>query len=88
MSETKKLNEIEIDDLIKSVYTKIAEWHNDDSSQSGLKYTTIEIIQECTNNTLKQLGMEEIVTDVKLDKTTRKEALKLDNESSKEDLAN
>ena len=88
MSETKKLNEIEIDDLIKLVYTKIAEWHNDDSSQSGLKYTTIEIIQECTNNTLKQLGMEEIVTDVKLDKTTRKEALKLDNESSKEDLAN
>jgi len=88
MSETKKLNEIEIDDLIKSVYTKIAEWHNDDSSQSGLKYTTIEIIQECTNNTLKQLGMEEIVTDVKLDKATRKEALKLDNESSKEDLAN
>ena len=57
MSDTKNLNEIEIDDLIKSVYTRIAEWHNDDSSQTGLKYVTLEIIQECTNNTLKQLGI-------------------------------
>ena len=88
MSETKKLNEIEIDDLIKSVYTKIAEWHNDDSSQSGLKYATIEIIQECTNNTLKQLGMDEIITDVRLDKETKMEALRMNNEKPKEDSTN
>lgn len=85
MSDTKNLNEIEIDDLIKSVYTRIAEWHNDDSSQTGLKYVTLEIIQECTNNTLKQLGMNEITTDVKLDKETRNEALKIKEKNIKED---
>ena len=83
MSENKNLTEIEIDDLIKTVYTKIAEWHNDDTSQSGLKYAVIEIIQECTNNTLRQLGIEEAITDIKLDDDTKKEALKLKTEKPK-----
>ena len=82
MSEEKKLNEIEIDDLIKTVYTKIAEWHNDDSSQSGLKLVAIDIIEECTNNTLKQLGLKDAITNVKLDQETKKEALKKSSEKS------
>ena len=83
MSEKKKLTEIEIDALIKTVYTKVAEWHNDDTSQSGLKYVVIDIIQECTNNTLRQLGIEEAITDVKLDNDTKMEALKSKQESPK-----
>jgi len=74
--QDKKLKEIDIDSLIKLVYVKIANWHNDDSSQSGLKFVVIDIIQECTNNTLKQLGLDTVVTNVKLDDETKKEALK------------
>ena len=72
----KKINEIEIDDLIKTVYIKIADWHNEDTTASGLKFTVLEIIQECTNNTLKQLGLNDFVTDIKLDEEAKKEALK------------
>lgn len=76
MSEENKLNEIDIDDLIKSVYNKIAEWHNDDTTSTGLKHVTFEIIEECTNNTLKQMGLKDVTTSVQLDKETRDEALK------------
>tara|TARA_R110001592_G_scaffold111622_2_gene309172 strand:- start:151 stop:420 length:270 start_codon:yes stop_codon:yes gene_type:complete len=71
-----QLNEINIDDLIKSVYNKVAEWHNDDATSAGLKHVTFEIIEECTNNALKQIGLKDIVTSVQLDKETRDEALK------------
>jgi hypothetical protein len=71
-----QLNEIDIDDLIKSVYNKVAKWHNDDTTSAGLKHVTFEIIEECTNNTLKQIGLKDIVTSVQLDKETRDEALK------------
>jgi hypothetical protein len=81
MEENKKLNEIEIDELIKSVYSKIANWHNDDTTSSGLKFTVLEIIQECTNNTLRQIGLNEITTDIKLDEETKKEALQKKQES-------
>jgi hypothetical protein len=72
----KKINEIEIDNLIKIVYKKIAEWHNEDTTSSGLKFTVLEIIQDCTNNTLKQLGLNDFVTDIKLDEETKREAIK------------
>lgn len=81
MKDNKKINEIEIDDLIKSVYTKIANWHNDDTTSSGLKFTVLEIIKECTNNTLKQIGLDEVTTDIKLDEETKKEAVKKKSES-------
>jgi hypothetical protein len=81
MKDNKKINEIEIDDLIKSVYTKIANWHNDDTTSSGLKFTVLEIIQECTNNTLRQIGLDEVTTDIKLDEETKKEAVKKKSES-------
>jgi len=71
-----QLNEINIDDLIKSVYNKVAEWHNDDATSAGLKHVTFEIIEECTNNALKQIGLKDVVTSVQLDKETRDEALK------------
>jgi hypothetical protein len=71
-----KLNEIDIDNLIKSVYNKIAEWHNDDTTSAGLKHVTFEIIEECTNNALKQIGLEDVTTSVQLDKDTRDEALR------------
>lgn len=64
----KNLNEIDIDVLIKFVYNKIAEWHNDDATSEGLKHTSIDIIKECINNTLKQIGITEVNTEVKIDK--------------------
>jgi hypothetical protein len=82
MKDDKRINEIEIDDLIKSVYTKIANWHNDDTTSSGLKFTVLEIIQECTNNALRQIGLDEVTTDIKLDEETKKEAVKKKNESN------
>lgn len=76
MSEESKLNEIDIDNLIKSVYNKIAEWHNEDATSAGLKHVTFEIIEECTNNTLKQMGLKDVTTSVQLDRETRDEALR------------
>jgi len=76
MTEERKLNEINIDDLIKNIYNKIATWHNDDTTSAGLKHLTFEIIQDCTNNTLRQIGLSDITTDIKLDKETRDEALR------------
>jgi hypothetical protein len=64
----KNLNEIDIDVLIKFVYNRIAEWHNDDATSEGLKHVSIDIIKECINNTLKQIGITEINTEVKIDK--------------------
>ena len=76
MKNDKVNNEIDIDDLLKTVYNKIAEWHNDDTTSAGLKGVTFEIIEECTKNTLKQIGLKDITVDVRLDKETRDEALK------------
>jgi uncharacterized protein YqgV (UPF0045/DUF77 family) len=76
MESNKKANEINIDELIKSVYSKIANWHNDDTTASGLKFTVLEIIEECTKNTIKELGLNDVVTEVKLDEEAKKEALK------------
>ena len=64
----KKLNEIEIDELIKFVYNKVAEWHNDEASSEELKHISIEIIQECINSTLEQIGISEVSLKVKVDK--------------------
>ncbi len=77
MLETNKnINEINIDNLIKTVYTKIANWHNDDTTASGLKFTVLEIIEDCTKNTIKELGLNDVVIEVKLDEEAKKEALK------------
>jgi hypothetical protein len=86
MEEVKVNNEIDIDSLIKTVYNKIAEWHNDDSTSAGLKNITFEIIEECTKNTLKQIGLKDITVDVKLDKETRDEALKKKYNSETKEL--
>ena len=55
-------------DVTRTFYNKIVTWHNDDATPQGLKHLSIEIIQDCTNNTLKQIGLEDIVTDVKIEK--------------------
>lgn len=80
--EEKKLNEINIDSLIKDVYKKIAEWHNDDSTSPGLKVLVLDIIKTCTENTVKQLGLSDTITDVKLDEEVKKEALKKKQEEN------
>jgi len=76
MESNKKANEINIDELIKSVYSKIANWHNDDTTSSGLKFTVLEIIEDCTKNAIKELGLNDVVTEVKLDEKAKEEALK------------
>jgi hypothetical protein len=73
--ENKNLNEIEIDSLIKEVYNKIAEWHNEDASMPGLKHLSIEVIQVVMDKALEHFGMD-IKTEVKLDEEAKKEAIK------------
>jgi hypothetical protein len=80
--KTKNVNEIDIDDLIKDIYKKIAEWHNDDSTSAGLKIAVLDIIESCTKNTLRQIGMDEIVLNVKLDEETKREALSKQKQQS------
>lgn len=76
LEQKQNINEINIDELIKNIYVKIANWHNDDTTPSGLKLTVLEIIEECTKNTIKGLGLSDVVTEVKLDEEAKKEALK------------
>lgn len=83
LEQKQNINEINIDSLIKTVYIKIANWHNDDTTPSGLKLTVLEIIEDCTKNTIKELGLSDVVTEVKLDEEAKKEALK--NKSKSED---
>ena len=44
--EKNKENAFEIDSLIKTTYTKIATWHNEEANQTALKALTIELIED------------------------------------------
>lgn len=72
---SKNINEFEIDDLVVSIYNQIASWNNDDSTSSGLKQVSFDIINEVSKAVFKHLDIP-YNGEIKLDKEMRKEVIK------------
>lgn len=56
MENAKK--EIDVDDLFRQTYNRIAKWHNDDASGEGLKLVTHLIIDSVLDTVLTSLNLE------------------------------
>ena len=52
-----KINEFEIDELIKVTYKKIAEWHNDHPTSIGLKHLCLELIEDIAGKAFEHIGL-------------------------------
>ena len=68
----------DINDLIKGTYNKIAEWHNDNGTASGLQHLSFEIVSEIIEESFKHLGLE-VGFDLDVDQEIKK---KLDDAKS------
>ena len=55
--QQRNLKEFEIDELIRSTYKKIAEWHNDSPSTVGLKHLSIDLIEDIAGKAFGHLGL-------------------------------
>lgn len=82
-TETKAQLEFDIDELFKSTYTKIANWHNDDGSQRALKHLSMELVEDIAGAAFTFLNIN-YTPDIKMDDETRRklaeEKEKLDKE--------
>lgn len=61
----------DINDLIKSTYNKIAEWHNENPTSSGLQHLSYEIVSEIIEESYKHLGLE-VGFDLDVDQEMKK----------------
>lgn len=72
-------NPIEFDytPLISATHNKIAAWHNDDGSGTGLKFLAIELIDDLCGAAFDHMGLK-FKSEIKMDPETRKkiEAMK------------
>lgn len=75
----KNINEFEIDDLVLSTYKQIADWHNDDGTQSGLKQVSFDLINNIAKAVFRHLDIP-YNGEVRLDKEMRSEVLKFKQE--------
>lgn len=66
----------DINDLVKNTYNKIAEWHNENATASGLQHLSFEIVSEVIEESYKHLGLE-VGFDLDVDDETKK---KVENE--------
>jgi len=80
------LKEFHIDGLIKTTYTKIAEWHNDpaEANSRSLKFLTLEIIEDIAGKVFEHFGLT-YTPALDMDEETRK---KLENEKAKMGVSN
>lgn len=53
----KKIEEFEINELVKITYNKIAQWHNENPNETELKILTIELIEEIAGAAFTHLGL-------------------------------
>lgn len=80
------LSNFAIDELVKTTYSKIVEWHNSDASAPGLKWLSIELIEDICGATFKHLGIPYTPT-IKVDKPSQESKLKTTIEMTDEELA-
>ena len=65
------LHEFSIDDLIKSTYKKIAEWHNDEPSTIALKHLCIDLIEDIAGKAFEHVGLT-FTPALQMDESTKK----------------
>lgn len=68
----------DINELVKNTYNKIAEWHNDNGTPSGLRHVSFEIVSEVIEEAYRHLDLK-VGFDLELDEETRK---KMDEEKA------
>lgn len=60
----------DINELVKSTYNKIAEWHNDNATAAGLHHLSFELVSEIIEEAYKHLDLK-VGFDLDMDKETR-----------------
>lgn len=57
-SNQEKINEFEINALVVSAHNKIAKWHNDNPNTTGLKFLSLELVEEIAGAVFEHLGLK------------------------------
>jgi hypothetical protein len=70
LPSVEELKEFHTDELIKTTYKKIAEWHNDNPTSSGLKFLTLDIIEDIAGQVFSHFGLT-YSSELKLDDEIR-----------------
>jgi hypothetical protein len=70
--KSKDIGVFEIDALIRETYNKIAKWHNDGASGPGLKYLSIELIEDIAGAAFKHLDIPYKEAKIYMDEETKK----------------
>lgn len=68
-SNNQKLS-FEINELVKNTFNKIAEWHNDNATASGLHHLSFEIVSEIIEEAYKHLDLK-VGFDLEMDAETK-----------------
>lgn len=79
------LSTFAIDELVKTTYSKIVDWHNSDASAPGLKWLSVELIEDICGATFKHLGIPYAPT-IKVDKPVQENKLKSADEMTDDEL--
>lgn len=61
----------DINELVKITYNKIAEWHNENATSSGLHHLSFELVSEIIEEAYKHLDLK-VGFDLDIDEETRK----------------
>lgn len=60
----------DINELVKSAYNKIAEWHNDNATAAGLHHLSFELVSETIEEAYRHLDLK-VGFDLDMDQETR-----------------
>lgn len=60
----------DINELVKSTYNKIAEWHNENATSSGLQHLSFELVSEIIEESYRHLDLK-VGFDLEMDQETR-----------------
>lgn len=70
MSETNKPS-LEINEMVKETYNKIAQWHNEEATSTSLHHLSIEIVTDIIKESFKLLDLK-VDFAIDMDEETRK----------------
>jgi hypothetical protein len=60
----------DINELVKSTYNKIAEWHNENATSSALQHLSFELVSEIIEESYRHLDLK-VGFDLEMDQETR-----------------
>lgn len=91
MTQEKKGIELSLEKMVVATYQKVANWHNEDTSQEGLKVVSHDIVESILDMAFEQLGTktksgikEELLQKTVEEYNKRKQDVSSDNTENKE----